>query len=297
MTMPRKIFVIMTYHIPPERDEAAEAWKEENVAAVGWSSVGDLAKVKSFEKLSEKFRSSGSRGPSTLWTFLKEIKKGDLILAYVTRNTIAYVGEVIGPYKYDKKNKVGMNPSHGGFGFAHQRRVNWWPKPHYFSRKKLPMEIAEQIGIKGCIIKEVNPGSLGFDGFSDFLRSSADSLTDSGLDINEDTIKAGIRKYLRNYLGELEKGLSIISAERSILDQERPDFKARDAKGNLVLIECKGVADEDAAWQAKKYLSRFKREKGTRSIIVAFKITPKCKLIAEKHGLEAFECNLTFHKI
>jgi len=292
--MSRKIFAIMTYHRPTERDAAAEAWKEEKVAAVGWTRAGDLAKARSIEQLHEKVQ---GRGPSTLSTFKKEIKKGDLILAYASRNTIAYVGEVIGPYKYDKKNKVGMDPSRGGFGYAHQRCVNWWPKPHYFSRKKLPMEIAVQIGIQGCTIKEINPGSLGFDGVIDFLRSNSDSLTDSSLGINEDTIKAGIRKYLHNYLGELEEGLKIVYAERGVKNQKRPDFKASDAKGNPVLIECKGVADEKAAWQAKKYLDKSKKEKGTRSIIVAFKITPKCRAIAQKHGVELFECDLAFRKV
>jgi len=158
------------------------------------------------------------------------------------------------------------------------------------------MEAVEQIGIHGCIIKDVDPGSIKFEGFEDFLKRNAESLTDSSLEINEDTIKAGIRKYLRNYIDELEKGLKIVYAERGIHDQKRPDFKARDARGSLVLVECKGLANEDAVEQVKEYLKKSKKEK-TRAILVAFRITPKCRALAKKHNIELFECDLNFNKI
>ena len=293
MTMPRKMWSILTYDEIEFREDAAEAWKEERVTAVGWSRIGDLRKIKTHENLCKK---CDGRGPSTLWAFSKEIKKGDMIFAYAGDNIIAYVGEVIGPYKYEKGNRVGMS-ANDGFGYAHQRSVKWWPYPHHISRSKLPAEIADQFGIHGCIIKEIVPGSFGFDGVLDFLKNHAEALSDSGFDINEDTVKAGIRKYLRTYIAGLEKGLKITHAESGVLDRNRPDFKATDARGNVVLIECKGTADEDSVWQIKKYVSKSENKGKTRGLIVAFKITPKCKALAQKHSVELFECDLTFNRV
>ena len=70
--MPRKIFAIVTHHSNPE--DAAEAWVENGVAAIGWPGAGDLSKIKDFEELSGKLKNSG-RGASSVWAFSKEIKK------------------------------------------------------------------------------------------------------------------------------------------------------------------------------------------------------------------------------
>jgi RecB family endonuclease NucS len=159
------------------------------------------------------------------------------------------------------------------------------------------MEIAQQLGITGCTIKEIDPGTYGFEGFRNFLESNAETLSDSGFEINEDTVKAGIRKYLRTYADMLENGLKITNAESGVPDRMRPDFKARDANGNLVLIECKGTADEDAVWQAIEYRNKFKKEKGTRALLVSFKTTNACRKLAHQHDVELFECDLTFSRV
>ena len=80
-------------------------------------------------------------------------------------------------------------------------------------------------------------------------------------------------------------------------DQKRPDFLARDSTDNMVLIECKGMANEDAVLQMKEYLSKFKKEAGARAVIVAFKTSPECRTLAKKYGVELFECDLTFSKV
>jgi len=80
------IYAIVTHHEYP--DEAAEAWKREGVCAIGWSDYGNLLKDRpkllrydpSFAKERQLFLS---------------IRKGDVILAYSKRNTIAYVGTVV----------------------------------------------------------------------------------------------------------------------------------------------------------------------------------------------------------
>lgn len=291
-----KIFAIITYHEPKEREEAAEAWKIDKVAAIGWSRVGDLRKIHTFEQLSRKL-SPGSRGPKSLWTFLKEVKKGDLILAYATKNVIAYVGEVTGRYEFETKNNVGINPRKGGFGYSHQKHVKWWMNPHHFSRSSLPKDIAEQLGLQGRTIVELNPGSLGFKGFRGYLESNAKSLTSTSLNLNEDTIKAGIRKHLHSSLPGFENKLKITHAERGVKDHKRPDFQAKDERGNLVLVECKGVADEKAINQVKGYLKSFSKKPGTRALLIAFVTTPKCRDLAKKHKIELFECNLSFTRV
>lgn len=295
--MSQKVFAIITWYKKSGREDAAEAWKEESVVAIGWPNVGDLRKIKDCAQLSEKLGRPHSRAPLFLWTFLKKMKKGDLILAYLTGNKIAYVGEVKGRYKYERKNKVGRDTNKGGFNYPHQRHISWWPEPRYFSRKELPMKIAEQFGKEGQALREIDPGHLGFEGLKDFLKANAKRLSVSSLEINEDTIKAGIKKYVRNYLDGLEKGLKITIAERGVSNQKRPDFLARDAKGNRVLIECKGTAYEDAALQAKKYLTQFRKEPGTRAMIIAFRITPECRKVANKSNIELFECDLVFKSL
>jgi hypothetical protein len=60
------MYAIVTHHERP--DDAAEAWKECNVCAIGWARYGNLKKTK-------------HDLPSNARLFLK-IKKGDVILAY-----------------------------------------------------------------------------------------------------------------------------------------------------------------------------------------------------------------------
>ena len=159
------------------------------------------------------------------------------------------------------------------------------------------MDIAKQMGIQGRVIFEIDPGHLGFDGFRDFLKDNENSFTDTSLNLNEDTVKAGIRKYLHSNMSAIGNGLRIIHAEHGIEDQKRPDFIAKDASGKTVLIECKGVADEKAISQARGYLKKFKKELGTRAIVVAFRANVNCRKLAQKYNIELYECDLSFNKV
>src|SRR2546422_11057706 len=81
------IYSIVTYHDDGLVSQAAEAWKREGVAAIGWRGYGDLRKNRpTWLRDSAAFARNRK-------LFL-EISKGDVVLAYTKRNRIAYVGTV-----------------------------------------------------------------------------------------------------------------------------------------------------------------------------------------------------------
>lgn len=126
------IYAITTHHERPS--DAAEAWKENNVCAIGWSHFGALN-----EKDPKNYKID-------IQDFLK-IKKGDLILAYSKNNIISYIGEVeTGEYLYTRKNIVGWSEKEGGFDYANQYVINWFKTPQHFTRKVLPSWLSEQLG-------------------------------------------------------------------------------------------------------------------------------------------------------
>jgi hypothetical protein len=276
-----KIYAIVTHHKRP--DDAAEAWKECNVCAIGFTSCGRLDKVRQ-ENL-----------PADARHFLK-IQKEDIILAYALGNRIAYVGTVIdGKYIHTRKNIVGRSKEQGGLEYPNQYKIRWWDKPYDFSRYDLPKFIWSQLGKKGRTVIPIMLHRRSFDQVKQIIMTSAESGSLS-YDVNEDMIKAGIRKYLWHHLDSIEKGLKIIKAERSLSETGRPDFIARDQKGKAVIIECKGSAYPADLEQLERYGKDFAKEK-PRLMLVAFKIADECVKLAEKNPkIELFECDLTFKR-
>lgn len=296
--MTGRIFAITTYHEHDKAAEAAEEWKRLGICAIGWSEI-NFCRYKSKEKIKQRLREKYyERGSEDIWNFVMEISEGDLVLAYSRNNTIAYVGEVKGPCKYNRKNSVG-DPK-GRFDYAHQREVEWWDEPHHFNRHDLPKYFADQFGKRGVTVAEINPNSKGFEGFIKIVKACANSGSKLP-GINEDAIKAGLVKYLYHSLDKLEKGLTIKYAEVAIGKRKkkpRPDFIAEDKQGRPVIIECKGTAGEAAVEQVQGYGKEYGAGKNHRLVIVAFRINNACRLAARKAGnIELFECDLTFHKI
>ena len=115
------IYAITTHN--DRSADAAEAWRDVNVCAIGFTHYGKLTKEKP-----EKF-------PKDAQLFLK-IKKGDLILAYARGNRIAYVGEIEdGEYIYTNHNVVGLDGKNGGFGYPSQYKVRWFEKPRFLKNR------------------------------------------------------------------------------------------------------------------------------------------------------------------
>jgi len=276
-----KIYAVVTHHEHP--DAAAEAWKECNVCAIGFHSDKKLTKIGDKDLAADARR------------FLK-IEKGDIILAYTWGNRIAYVGEVVdGKYVYAKENLVGRSEEQDGFEYPHQYKVAWWDKPYDFSRYDLPRFIYSQLGKRRRTVIPIMLGRRSFDQVKQIIITNAESGSLS-YDVNEDMIKAGMRKYLRRHFNSLEKGLKITAAETSISESDRPDFIAKDEKGKTVLIECKGFAYPADLEQLERYGKDFAKEK-PRLMLVAFKIAEECLNPAKKNPkIELLECDLKFNR-
>jgi len=278
-----KIYAIVTHHERP--DAAAEAWKECSVCAIGFHSDKKLTKVKDTDLAADAR------------IFLK-IGRGDIILAYTWGNRIAYVGEVVdGKYVYAKKNLVGRSEKQGGFEYPHQYEITWWERPYDFSRYDLPKFIWSQLGKRGRTVIPITLGRRSFNQGKQIIITNAESGSLS-YDVNEDMIKAGMRKYLRRHLDSLEKGLKITHAETSISKSDRPDFLAKDARGKPVIIECKGSAYPADLEQLEGYDKPSAKKEKARLMLVAFKIADECIKLAEKNPrIELFECDLTFKRV
>lgn len=287
-----KIWEIKTHH--RNREEAAEEWKRLGICAIGFVRLDDF-QVKSKGELEKRTPENyTSRDIEQVWNFYNGINKGDLVLAYTKHNTIAYVGEVEGPYEFRQDNVVG-DPN--GFGYPRQRRVKWWDEPHHFSRWNLPKPFAKQFGKRGFTIRPIEPGAPGCEGFIRILKACA--ISGSKMPgLNEDMVKAGLIKHLYRSLNVLELGLKIKRVEPSIRKRKRPDFIAEDKEERPVLIECKGTASGDAVDQIKDYEKKYGKGASPRLMIVAFKIDEMCRSAAKSAGnVELFECDLSFRKI
>ena len=277
------IYAIVTHHPGCRKhtpDEAADAWKECGVCAIGWSKLGNLREVPEEDLLVD------------MTDFLK-IEQGDLILAYTKRNRIAYVGDVkSGRYSPNSTNLVGKPEEDGGFGYPNQKAVNWWSEPVDFLRTDFPESIAKQMGRIGKTVIPLDLGRRSFKQMVDLLKTIPSGSASEHLD--EDTIKAGIVKYLKRNIDALERGMRITYAEKPISKSERPDFIAEDVKGRQVVIECKGRADVRSLEQLGERYRRF-ATKNARLFLVAFRIDDECRRLAKRYpNVELREADLRF---
>jgi predicted Mrr-cat superfamily restriction endonuclease len=219
--MARRIFAIITHHKLGNEVEAAELWKRQGICTFGWPNF-NFCRYRSEEAIREclKKENRDTRRTKEIWRFVREIKKGDLVLAYTRKNTIAYVGEVKGPCEFNTGNDVGN--LEGKFYYPHQRKVKWWNEPHHFNRRDLPENFCDQLGKHGVIVAEIDPGSKGFEAFIEMIKVCASSGSKIA-GINEDTVKAGLVKHLNHAIDRLEQGLIIKDAEIAIGKQKNLD--------------------------------------------------------------------------
>lgn len=277
------IYAIVTHHKDPQG--AAEAWKNEGVCAIGWSSYGNLKKAP---------RAKISGRAATARDLFLRMRKDDVVLAYSKSNTIAYVGNLIGRFRYNQGNVVG-DPK--GFYYANQRAVKWWKEPHHFDKQQLPRWFSEQLGKRGFTIKRLDLQNYSFQKTLGIIRNCA--LSGTALNEFEDLAKAGIRKYVETRLERLEPRLEITRIEHSISETDRPDFIARDRIGKTVLIECKGAAVERDCRQLLRYGANYKPGKRSkpRLMLVAFAFDQGCRKLSKQCGIEMVECDLRFSKL
>jgi hypothetical protein len=276
-----RIYAIVTHHERP--DDAAEAWRECNVCAIGWSDYGNLKKAKQ------------ALLPSDAREFLK-IEKGDMVLAYAGGNRIAYVGEIEnGKYLHTSRNIVGRDEDDGGFEYPNQYKVRWYYKPYDFSRYDLPLFLFNQLGKRGKTVVPIKLYRRSFAEVKQIILTNARSGSLS-YEVNEDMIKAGIRKYLRRHIDSLERGLKIVKSEKATSKTDRPDFIAKDKNGRAVVIECKGNAYPGDCDQLEQYRKNLAKE-NPRLMLIAFRMDDGCLEVAKNAGMELYECDLKFTRI
>ena len=281
-TASNNVYSIVTFHDDALAQQAADAWRREGVAAIGWGGYRD------FRKKRQDLLDQWPAGARYRQLFL-QIKKGDCILAYAKNNMVAYAGTVTKPYCGPlPTNEVAREP----FGYEHMIGVRWWPQPHHFLRTDLPPFFAKQLGLRGAWVTRLDLGGYGFDKTIKIIRECG--MSKSALQEFEDLIKAGLRKYLPGRIDTLESGLRLIQAEATISESDRPDFRAVDAKGNPVLIECKGTAE--SCGQLVRY-GKNSSGKKPRLMLLAFATTPECRKEAKRNSVELIECGLTFQRM
>jgi len=267
------VFAIVTHLNNPI--QAAEEWKKNGLCSMGGPRLAIRARVhpNNFDKETQLFLG---------------LEKGDLILAYVKNNTIAYVGDIIDdkliPRKKMSRLLYNLNKS-----------VKWWDEPYYFKRFNLPKFFSDQLGKPHRTISPIDLGKYSFNQFKNIIITNA--ISGSGLDeLSEDMIKFGFRKYLRKNFDELEKGLRIENYEYPI-NGGFCDFIGTDKNGRKVIVECKGIARPDAVRQLNKY-GKNSGFKDPRLILIAYNITNECIAAARKYpSIELFECKLSINKI
>jgi restriction system protein len=108
-----RVVKIVTHHENPQR--AAELFAEDGVVGVGWAKAGNLVgntkdQIKRLLKRRVEKDYSEQQAATSLLRFRDEVNVGDVVLAYRGHNKVALVGEVLGPYQFNKRNHVG-NPS------------------------------------------------------------------------------------------------------------------------------------------------------------------------------------------
>jgi hypothetical protein len=262
-----QIVKIVTHH--KDQEKAAELFLREGVVAVGWEVVGDFRKkdreeIKSILKRKWKqTEHESAKGASQLLMFRDQVKVGALVFAYKANNKVALVGNIVGEYQYNVRNKVG--DQEGDIAYPNQRKVKWWESPRDFDRTFLPRKLSDWVARPGTIsVSEYDRKKL----YAILQKIPSQETVIKALEIqNEDEIK----DYMEKHLDEVESNLTLI--ERECETSSGPmDFLAKDRRGTHTVIEVKMQADDTTATQIRRYMRSFKNDKRiskVRGIIVA----------------------------
>ncbi len=305
-TEPR-IWQIVAYNDVNSIDKISELDKNLGIVAIGWYEAGNLKnknlsdkKVK--EKLGKKLRrrygkySSWKSAPGALQRFKgmekDDLIKDDLIILYKKRNTIACVGTVAKnkDYKFNNKNVIG---NINGYGYPHQRSVNWRKSPSNFKIELLQKKIREKIGKRGGgVIHQVHGFSVSE--LRNALKEIPKIKTMTGLPVDESEIKAHMIMFLDKKINKLGSGLQLIKSEHVTGPGRRADFLAM-KDGKDIKIEVKTSADSKTIRQLRGYMKR-----GDNGIILANEFDEKCKrAILRSDNIRGFSCKskLVFDEI
>jgi len=116
---------------------------DNGICAIGWDSLPDLSTVESRENLQELMeeiypdhspRSIGN-WIGQVWSFIKKIQEGDLVVLPLKPSSVVAIGEVTGAYQYENENPEGAK---------HVRSVDW--KRTDISRTAFDADILGSLG-------------------------------------------------------------------------------------------------------------------------------------------------------
>lgn len=100
-----------SWMVRAERDgRLFDAFKDKSAVAIGWNEVGDLSAVKTRKAMAdlvsgawpETKPQSVAIAAGQLHRFVNEIEVGDMVVTYNPSRRVYLVGEIVGPYRYDK---------------------------------------------------------------------------------------------------------------------------------------------------------------------------------------------------
>jgi restriction system protein len=126
---------LVVWGIHAERStETSDYFLQKGIMALGWAEMGDISKInpdrESFkQKMLECYPTAKPMviaiNAGELYRFIHEIKSGDIVVYPSKHDKHVHIGEITGPYKYDKKISN---------TYPHIRPVNWrnkFPRTHF----------------------------------------------------------------------------------------------------------------------------------------------------------------------
>ncbi|OHB50070.1 MAG: hypothetical protein A2Y10_14060 [Planctomycetes bacterium GWF2_41_51] len=98
-----------------------EMWKKDGIATIGWDEIGDLTQYKTKKEIKEAIKKEykptqePTNNTKTCYDFAFMLKEGDIVLAKKGNSLILGIGEVVGPYTFEKNS----------YEHFHRRKVKW----------------------------------------------------------------------------------------------------------------------------------------------------------------------------
>ena len=144
----------LTYWIYSPGEQAAfwDEYYQDGIMGLGWNKIGDLRAFKKqsdlIAPLKQNYGSDTSQKNSAdmLYSFVNEMKPGDIVFAKKGRSTIVGRGVVTSDYYYDGKHEI----------HPHLRKVNWTHKGEWKSDSMLAMKTLTNITRYTDDVKQLN---------------------------------------------------------------------------------------------------------------------------------------------
>lgn len=263
-----------------ERGWCFEAFRDNNLIAIGWPQLGDISGISNMEELRKKYeegypeetKMQVSMGVAQVWKFKDEMKKGDKVAVYGAGKIL--LGEITGEYDFKEEEDVFEH-------FVHRREVVWI-SPELFV-DGLPEEARRRFLYRWQTITELDEDLwLELEKLSKGIVEKAEVPKEEYVSVS---LEEDLRKYLARCPEVLEKGLELVEDRSTPAGQL--DLLFRDEKGDYVVVETKRRSSSDAVvGQLLRYIAgvREKYGKNVRGIIVLYEPDKKLEYSVKGAG-------------